>query len=262
MVEMALVPQGTDDLLRLFDNALFSGGSPSLPTTPKSSRPSTTRVKKPRFLYNYIDFNTGFVATDMSDIRVDDALKYVKIMTRCILPVSQINGLNACDAGFKGNQYGTNVLYRYNPRRLTLITIKNAYQYATYPPISRLQMFLQRSRERRDPTGDISAVLIADPDVTPHKMRLCTISNGLFPSSDPHHRGLFYDYSGFPNTSFGMSWFYITPYSACKVLQNEGYIQMCDELGNRRGRSVPNRDVHNADVRSLLLRHGYMDSRT
>lgn len=110
MVDMALVPQGTDDLLRLFDNALFSGGSPSLPR-PKSSRPSNTRVKKPRFLCNYVDFNTGFVTTVMSDIRVDDALKYVKIMARCVLP--------------------------YNPRRLTLITIKNVYQYGNMRPIHR-----------------------------------------------------------------------------------------------------------------------------
>ena len=155
------------------------------------------------------------------------------------------------------------MLYEYSPKRLTLITIKNAYVYDTYPPMSRLQLLLKRSRIADDITGDISAVLIADSDVTPHETLMCSISNGLYPSSDPYHKGLFYDYLGNPGASPGQDWLYFAHVDVTKVLQNEGYIQMSDLLSRKRkGRRIPNNDVYNDDVHSILKRHGYVDSRT
>jgi hypothetical protein len=241
----------TDILLRAFASALF--GDEQHP-----SGAGAADLAVPVFLYNYADLQSGRILHDMTDLQSgDDDL--VRKIARCCIPITTINGVAAADAGFKGNQYGTNALYTYSPRRLTLVAIKNGYQYAAYPVRSWWQLLLQRVLH--DDSVDVSSVLIADPDVGSHRTRLCTISSGLFPSSDPHHRGLFYDYFGHTTPSFCDSarWKYCTAVGACKVLHNEGYIQMGETL-NSHGR-VPNADVHNDGAR-LVRRAGYADSRT
>jgi hypothetical protein len=267
LVDARLFPTSIDDLIRLLARAVF-GDTTDAEEARSRRRASTVVVAKPLFCYNYVNVDSGFVTYDMSDIPLSDPLRTVKVILRCILPATAINGVNAADAGFKGNQYGTNVLYEYNPRSLTLITIKNVYRYSTYPSRSRIQSFFARSDIGSDITGDVSSVLICDPDVTPHETLMCTISNGLFESPDPYHRGAFYDYSGYQSMS--LSWIYFTHFDVCKVLQNEGYIQMTAELkSNVKPRQtatkksrIPNRDVHTTEVKAILRRHGYVDSRT
>lgn len=173
MVEEGRAPTSVDDVLRALSHVLLDDAD-------DSRRPTRARRPvKPRFLYNYIDVDTGFVSNDHADLPMTDDMCLAKVIARCCLPASRFNGRAAADAGFKGNQYGTNVLYQYNPRRLTLITSKNAYQYARTPALSLWQILVTRTRPAFDLTSDIAAVLIADPDVTPRETIVCTISSGL-----------------------------------------------------------------------------------
>ena len=108
-----VVPRTIDDILSIFNKALFGDvlSEPIRGTEHESQHkrrntrragmqqpPPSTIIKKPLFLYNYINIDTGFVTHDMSDILPNDALRYVKTIVRCCMPVTQINGINAADA--------------------------------------------------------------------------------------------------------------------------------------------------------------------
>lgn len=210
--------------------------------------------------YYYINANTNEVLCDHSDIfDIDNVVKdnswYIKQIFRCGLPFTNFNDTPTYDAGNISNLPITAVLNKYTYERVIFIKLYSNLIYDKYKPVTTISLFnnwLQNNTKSSDAEID---KLINDILCFNKKNIICSISNDLNKSKDKYHKGVFknYDleYSMFNRTYKSI----ITNNNDnfIKIMENEGYIQMYQQLrrtGEAKVFKIPNPDVYNNNIKA------------
>ena len=214
-------------------------------------------IKKPMFLYNYLDGNTLKESNDMSDLK-HNKYKYALTLLRSALPFTICQKTPSFDGGLANNCVSTSVLNNYNPKKATIISIDNSYFYKKYKQKSLFEM-LNVLFFNYGTISDINSVNFSSDLLNEDNTTLITISNQLQPSKNRIHKDVFVDWDKQKTFIDNYSPFL---YDMFIIIENEGYIQTHTQLKNKtkqlKEKKIPNPEVYNRDiVFKTIPRHKY-----
>ena len=189
--------------------------------------------------YCYLDVDRKYVSCDHSD--VIDTAKNVKVplwyfirLARCVLPITQFYDRATIDAGSIQNVAMNSSLTRYDPKNIYVICGCDNFQYenvktSTFSEIvwSTLGSLMGSANYEG---MDMATIALACESVV-----FCGMSNQFDVSKDPFHKNLFNNY--YLDTDRALTFYNAVLFSdidMCKVIENEGYIQMFHALQNPR----------------------------
>ena len=234
MITTILQKHGHEILLNseLFLSRLNELLLPSIFTQHKHRKSSNSiNHKKPILLFNYVNVNTLEIDNNHDDIKNDPNF-YIKRLLRCCSTIINFTFANkpTYDAGIVDNIAISKILYKYNADNITIANIDNTHIYENYRltngwlnTLNIIQLFFKTMN-----VANFMNLIDESEELINKKKKICFISNNLYPSKDPIHKGLFKNYN---NDNSIFSHFYIaypTPnhIDMTRLFENEGYIQM------------------------------------
>lgn len=192
--------------------------------------------------YCYLDADRKFVSCDHSDI-IDTSndvrvpLWYFIRLARCTLPFTQFYDRATIDAGSIQNIAMNSSLTRYDPENVYIICGQETMSYENVRTSTVTEIIASALGSIMGGANyegmDLATVALACENVV-----FCGMSNNLDGSKDKYHKNLFSNY--YKDTDQNLTFYNAVLFSdieMCKVLENEGYIQMFHALQNPRGKS-------------------------
>ena len=199
------------------------------------------------------------ISSDHNDIynnpNYDKTWNYIQTI-RCCVPITNFNNKFTYDAATLENTYIDSVLKKYKSKKITIINSGPFVKYKKYTQPTTLEAILFSplfiSNGSNLATMDIAAQVLKD-----EKINYCSMSDYLDRSKDKYHKNLFLNYLNDYNLDTRLYLGILFKNTdVCKILENEGYIQMYYELKNNGYKNlkfkIPNKDVYNKNVKKTM----------
>jgi hypothetical protein len=220
----------------------------------------------PIFEYNYIDVQKSVLSTDHTDVvdfntgnRRPNWL-FTRLM-RCTLPILITNDKLTADAGLGANIPVSTLFDKYVIHdNIDIIKINSRFVRSTYPNPTISDIFSADTFQAlsMDTTADSVASLI-DLLYNGKTSSIISSSNAFNSSKDMYHNGLFVErVKEMPLLQSFLQGVLYTDLVQIKILENEGYIQMYQELKLQKRLKddfvfkIPNPDVYGENTKKLF----------
>jgi len=220
----------------------------------------------PIFEYNYIDVQKSMLSTDHTDVVEFDTGNrrpnwvFIRLM-RCTLPILITNDKLTADAGLGANIPVSTLFDKYVIHdNIDIIKINSRFIRSTYskPTISDIFSVDTFQALSMDTAADSIASLI-DILYNGKTSSIISSSNAFNFSKDMYHNGLFVErVKEMPLLQSFLQGVLYTDLVQIKILENEGYIQMYQELKSQKRLKddfvfkVPNPDVYGENTKKLF----------
>jgi predicted acylesterase/phospholipase RssA len=210
--------------------------------------------------YYYIDANSAVLTCDHTDIidipnHVQKPSWWLIRPLRCSMPILNLENKPTYDAGLVSNVPTSVFFSRYDAQNVFIVQACPAFTYDTYAPS--FEFVTDFGFKCMRATSNVFQDTIAIESQTCSKVIQCSMSNGLNPSEDSIHKGLFYDWGAECPLSVWMFNGVLVNYKPLvQIIENEGYIQMYYKLKKayptkKMVFKIPNPEVYNTDVKEL-----------
>jgi hypothetical protein len=228
---------------------------------PDFNKKQTALYPKIIFEYNYFDVATRTISNDHTDIFEPsknvrlDGWNFIQT-ARCCLPFTNFNNKKTYDAGTLENVYLNSSINKYDPKEITIINIEQMLYYEKYKQPSYTEATLGSIFNLIN-ASNREIMNITQNAFKNDKVNYCSISNSLQISKDKYHKNLFSNYTDGESDTLHVYYLGIVFKNTdmCKILENEGYIQMYHELKNNGHKKlkfhIPNKDVYNSNVSKI-----------